>query len=53
VVEDVAAAANALHAAGVRFVSPDVVVIPNLRLGFSRAIMVRDPDGHAVRLMQR
>ena len=53
VVEDVAAAANALRAAGVRFVSPDVVTVPNSKLGFSRAIMVRDPDGHAMRLVQR
>jgi catechol 2,3-dioxygenase-like lactoylglutathione lyase family enzyme len=53
VVEDVAAAAKALRAAGVRFVSPDVVTVPNSQLGFSRAIMVRDPDAHAMRLVQR
>ena len=53
VVEDVDAAAKALRAAGVRFVSPDVVTVPNSQLGFSRAIMVRDPDTHAMRLVQR
>ena len=53
VVEDVAAAAKALRAAGVRFLSPDVVTVPNSQLGFSRAIMVRDPDAHAMRLVQR
>lgn len=53
VVDDVAAAAKALRAAGVRFVSPDVVTVPNTQLGFSRAIMVRDPDAHAMRLVQR
>ena len=53
VVDDVAAAANALRAAGVRFISPDVIAIPNPALGFSRAIMVMDPDGHAMRLVQR
>lgn len=53
VVEDVSAAATALRAAGVRFVSPDVVTMPNAQLGFSRAIMVRDPDAHAMRLVQR
>jgi catechol 2,3-dioxygenase-like lactoylglutathione lyase family enzyme len=53
VVEDVAAAAQGLRAAGVRFVSPDVVTVPNPALGFSRAIMVMDPDGHAMRLVQR
>jgi catechol 2,3-dioxygenase-like lactoylglutathione lyase family enzyme len=53
VVDDVAAAANALRAAGVRFISPNVVAAPNPALGFSRAIMVMDPDGHAMRLIQR
>jgi len=53
VVEDVAAAATALRAAGVRFVSLDVVDVPDSTLGFSRAVMVTDPDGHAVRLVQR
>lgn len=53
VVDDVAAAAKALRAAGVRFVSSDVVDVPNKALGFARAVMVTDPDGHAVRLVQR
>ena len=39
--------------AGVRFVSPDVATISETALGFSRAVMVRDPDGHAMRLVQR
>lgn len=53
VVDDVAAAAKALRAAGVRFVSSGVVDVPNKALGFARAVMVTDPDGHAVRLVQR
>ncbi len=52
VVADVAAAADALRAAGVRFVSPDVIAVPDAGLGFSKAIMVLDPDGHAMRLVQ-
>jgi hypothetical protein len=40
-------------AGGVRFVSPDVAAISETALGFSRAVMVRDPDGHAIRLVQR
>jgi catechol 2,3-dioxygenase-like lactoylglutathione lyase family enzyme len=52
VVGDVAAAADALRTAGVRFVSPDVVTVPDRSLGFSRAIMVLDPDGHAMRLVE-
>jgi catechol 2,3-dioxygenase-like lactoylglutathione lyase family enzyme len=54
VVEDVQAAADALRAAGVRFVSPDATTLSDTSsLGFSRAVMVRDPDGHAMRLVQR
>src|SRR5512132_1557259 len=52
-VDDVQAAADALRAAGVRFVSPDVTTVSETALGFSRAVMVRDPDGHAMRLVQR
>jgi catechol 2,3-dioxygenase-like lactoylglutathione lyase family enzyme len=52
VVDDVAAAASKLRAAGVRFVSPEVVGAPNPALGFSKAVMVLDPDGHAMRLIQ-
>jgi catechol 2,3-dioxygenase-like lactoylglutathione lyase family enzyme len=52
VVEDVEAAAKVLRAAGVRFVSPDVIAAPDPSLGFSKAIMVLDPDGHAMRLVE-
>jgi catechol 2,3-dioxygenase-like lactoylglutathione lyase family enzyme len=52
VVADVAAAADALRAAGVKFVSPDVMTVPDPALGFAKAIMVLDPDGHAMRLVQ-
>ncbi len=52
-VDDVQAAADALRAAGVRLVSSDIVTISETPLGFSRAMMVRDPDGHAMRLVQR
>lgn len=52
VVEDVEVAAKALRAAGVRFISPDEIVVPDPSLGFSKAIMVLDPDGHAMRLVE-
>lgn len=52
VVADVEEAAEALRAAGVRFVSPGVVRVDDPRLGFSAAIMVLDPDGHAMRLIE-
>jgi catechol 2,3-dioxygenase-like lactoylglutathione lyase family enzyme len=49
-VDDLDGMANALWAARVPFVSPGVV---ELNTGpFARAMMVRDPDGHALMLMQ-
>ncbi len=35
------------------FVSSGVIVNPNKQLGFSRALLVRDPDGHAVEIEQK
>ena len=38
-----------------QFVTPDVVSIPREaqeQLGFKKALIVRDPDGHAVRLIE-
>ncbi len=52
VVEDVDAAAKTLRSAGVRFVSPKVVAVPNPELGFARGVMVLDSDGHVMRLVQ-
>jgi catechol 2,3-dioxygenase-like lactoylglutathione lyase family enzyme len=52
VVADVEAAATALRAAGVHFVTPGVIAVPKSPLGFSKAIMVLDPDGHAMRLVE-
>lgn len=53
VVQDVQGAADALRLAGVRFVSPEVTPAADPKVGFARAVMVRDPDGHAMRLIQR
>jgi catechol 2,3-dioxygenase-like lactoylglutathione lyase family enzyme len=52
VVEDVEAATENLRDAGVRFVSPEVIEVPDPYLGFTRAVMVLDPDGHAIRLVE-
>ena len=40
-------------AAKSNFVSSEVVVNPNAQLGFSKAFMVRDPDGRAVEIEQK
>ena len=42
-----AASLRAVHAA---FVSPGVVTLSEGRLGYSRALLARDPDGHVVQL---
>jgi catechol 2,3-dioxygenase-like lactoylglutathione lyase family enzyme len=55
VTKDIAAVTDRLRKAGVRFVSPEVVTIPEeaqAQLGFKKAVMVRDPSGHAIRLVE-
>jgi catechol 2,3-dioxygenase-like lactoylglutathione lyase family enzyme len=47
------AAAKTLFRARVLFVSPGSVALPEASVGFSKGLQVRDPDGHAVRLVQR
>ena len=49
-VPDVETAARALRAAGSAFVSPGPVELPDGHLGFTRALLARDPDGHALQL---
>ena len=34
-------------------VSPDVVQVDASSTGFARGLMIRDPDGHAVRVVER
>lgn len=51
-VNDVEAAARALRARGVRLISPDAIAIDHPSLGFSKAIVALDPDGHRVRLAE-
>lgn len=45
------ASERALFAARARFVSPGLVNLPDALLGFTRGLMLRDPDGHALRLV--
>jgi len=40
-----------LHAARAPFASSGFVVLPTLRLGFTRGVLVSDPDGHCVRVI--
>jgi catechol 2,3-dioxygenase-like lactoylglutathione lyase family enzyme len=50
---DVEGAARALFAARAVFVSPGWMALPETALGFARGLLVRDPDGHAIRLVER
>ena len=34
-----------------RLVSPGAVTLPDRALGFGRAVLMRDPDGHALELV--
>jgi catechol 2,3-dioxygenase-like lactoylglutathione lyase family enzyme len=36
-----------------KFVSPGVIEIPDKALGFRKGFLARDPDGHALRLIER
>ena len=46
-------AAHSLGTAQVNFVSSGVVVNHTQQLGFTKAVIVRDPDGHAVEIEER
>jgi catechol 2,3-dioxygenase-like lactoylglutathione lyase family enzyme len=47
------AAAQAMRSSRYDWVSPGAVKLPGASLGFSSGVMVRDPDGHAMLLIQR
>jgi catechol 2,3-dioxygenase-like lactoylglutathione lyase family enzyme len=53
--KDIQAAADRLRKAGTQFITPDIVSIPQdaqAELGFKKALMIRDPNGHALRLIE-
>ena len=49
-VRDLDAAARAVRGAGLGWISPGPVAVAERQLGFSRALLARDPDGHVVQL---
>ena len=53
VVADATEAAGRLRAGKAGFVSPGVIALPDGALGFAKAVLVRDPDGHAVALVEK
>ena len=52
VASDAVAAAQALFAARALFVSPGTVLLPDASVGFAKGLLVRDPDGHAMRVVE-
>jgi catechol 2,3-dioxygenase-like lactoylglutathione lyase family enzyme len=53
VVKDINAIAQKLRANRTIFISTDTIEFPNQTLGFKRGIIVRDPDGHALRIIEK
>lgn len=49
---DAAAAALAARASRAAFVSPGVIAVHDRALGFGRGFLVRDPDGHALEIVE-
>lgn len=50
---DATHAERTLRRAGVPFRSPGLVTFADTVLGFGKALVVRDPDGHVIRLVER
>ena len=50
VLADPAEGARVLRAHGSPFVSSGVVRLPDRGLGYGRAVLARDPDGHVLQL---
>jgi hypothetical protein len=52
VVPDLTAATEAVRRGKFHLISAAPVELPDTALGFSRGILVRDPDGHVVQLIE-
>ena len=48
-----AAAGQRLRGAHSAFISPGVITLPSDSLGFGKGLLLRDPDGHAVELVEK
>jgi catechol 2,3-dioxygenase-like lactoylglutathione lyase family enzyme len=53
VVKDLKAFAEGLHQNRSSLVSEGVVTFSEQRLGFARGVLIRDPDGHTIRLIEK
>jgi catechol 2,3-dioxygenase-like lactoylglutathione lyase family enzyme len=53
VTRDVTSATRRVRADHVSLVSPGAVALPERTLGFARGLLVRDPDGHVMQLIEK
>jgi catechol 2,3-dioxygenase-like lactoylglutathione lyase family enzyme len=53
IVDDAETVAQRLRANGYIFVSSGVIEIPQQTLGFKKGFLVKDPDGHVVRIVEK
>lgn len=53
ITSNVEAAVQRLRNSGARFISPAAVALPEATLGFSKGFLLRDEDGHALRLVEK
>ena len=53
VAADIDGVARTLRERGAPFISPGAVTLPDDRLGFRRGLLVRDPDGHVMEVVQQ
>jgi hypothetical protein len=50
---DVGAVAQRLQASAYAWVSSGVIAMPENPLGFATGVLVRDPDGHVMQLVEK
>jgi catechol 2,3-dioxygenase-like lactoylglutathione lyase family enzyme len=53
VTEDIEAASLSLHEARFPFISSAIVPFPKAEAGFHSALLIRDPDGHPMKLVEK
>jgi hypothetical protein len=53
IVNDAEAVAQRLRENEYVFISSDVIEMPDQQLGFRKGFLVRDPDGHVMRIVER
>ncbi len=53
VIDNLSALVQRLQLNQSTLISPDVITLPGQTLGFRKGLLIRDPDGHALRLVEK